>query len=38
VVPGNHSLTSDLDAVTSAVKAWLGQLVDSPTRSSMMSP
>jgi hypothetical protein len=38
VVPGNHSLTSDLDAVTSAVKAWLGQLVDSPTRSSMTSP
>jgi predicted alpha/beta-hydrolase family hydrolase len=38
VVPGNHSLTSDLEAVTGAVKEWLRQRVDSSIRSSMTSP
>ena len=30
VVPGNHSLTADLDAVRTAVRGWLSELRPTP--------
>ena len=30
VVPGNHSLNADLEAVDTAVRAWLSELISSP--------